>query len=92
MKVILAILLFVALLDLPYGYYQFLRLVISGSMIYLIYTERNTLYKWKIFVYAALTILFNPIFPIYLTREIWITIDILSGIVLLSTWALVRNK
>ncbi|HSW69787.1 MAG TPA: DUF6804 family protein [Gammaproteobacteria bacterium] len=68
-----AILSIIALAKLPYGYYQFLRIVICIAASYLIYREynlNNVLNIWSA-VFALLAILFNPIIPIHLPREVW---------------------
>jgi hypothetical protein len=70
---------------LPYGFFTILRFIVSISAIYLAWLS----YEYKseqywIIVFIIITILFNPIIPIYLTREIWIPIDIITGIFFLA--------
>ena len=77
-----AILLIIApLLTLPYGFYNFLRLVVTIACILIVY--RNIRLKLKfdifIFVFVLLAILFNPIAPIKLSKEIWMPIDFISS-------------
>lgn len=81
--IIVAILLFTGVFKLPYGYYTFLRLVVSfaaGFLTYLNFKNNNKL--WMI-IFGLTTILFNPVFPIYLNRSIWGVIDIVVGIIFL---------
>lgn len=65
----------IAVLPLPYVYYTLLRIAVFGTGIYcgslLMETKRRTSY-W-LFGYA---LLFNPLLPIYLTREIWLPINL----------------
>ena len=80
--------LLIGILNLPYGYYSFLRLFITCSSIYisLAYKEKNKnkLNIWVI-IFLIVAILFNPIFPIYLDKESWKIIDFLvAGLFLLS--------
>lgn len=73
------IILFLSFLNWPYGYYTFLRFIITGVAVYYIYC----LYlkeKWHTFWFWALVvigILFNPFIPIILgDKAIWGAIDL----------------
>ncbi|MBU0561284.1 MAG: hypothetical protein KKG93_17150 [Bacteroidetes bacterium] len=80
-RFITAGLLVITFFDLPYGYYQFLRVlvtVVAAVLIYYSYSQKNELWLTLFFI---ILILFNPIFPIYFKKEIWIIIDIISAIV-----------
>ena len=85
--IIASAILFLALLELPYGYYTFLRLavtVISVYYIYWIYTviKKQDLWFWGLVV---TTILFNPIVPIHLgDKSIWAMIDVIAGLFFVS--------
>lgn len=84
-KAILAILFFICLLDLPYGYYQFVRFAALVGFAFLSYQsyERND--KSFAFIFAALAVLFQPIFKISLGRDIWNGVDVVVGIFLIVT-------
>jgi hypothetical protein len=71
--------LFGALADLPYGYYQMLRWIVFGVSIYIAYKAFRWDKKWAIWVFSGSAVLFNPILPIYLTREIWQPLDVIFG-------------
>lgn len=69
--------LFLAFLDLPYGYYMILRFIVCGCCGYLAYAEyeeKQKTTKWVI-VFAGIALLFNPFIPIHLGREAWTIID-----------------
>lgn len=68
------VLLIIALFSMPYGYYLFMRIAVSGISIYMIYQElqRKT---WAFFFYCACLIVYNPIFKIHFRREEWYYID-----------------
>lgn len=70
--------LLVALFPLPYGYYNLLRLVVTICAGFLVYTEikQSGPNLWSV-LFFSIALLFNPIIPIHLTREIWIFLDIL---------------
>ena len=77
--------LLIALLPLPYGFYTVLRIVVCIVACYLAYFEYGRASKvsgWSVFL-IVLAIVFNPLIPIYLTREIWALIDIGAAIALI---------
>lgn len=84
-KAILAILFFICLMDLPYGYYQFVRFAALVGFAFLSYQsyERND--KSFAFIFGALAILFQPLFKISLGREVWNIVDVVVGIGLIIT-------
>ena len=75
-----SILCIIAVFKLPYGYYTFLRLSISIFSLVHIYQNRKDGYSILNITLLIILILFNPIIPIYLTRKIWLPIDILVGL------------
>ena len=83
---------FLAVLYWPYDYYVFLRYI--SFLALSIVATKFFINKWlKVaFISAMLSILFNPIFPIYLTRDIWFYINISTGAYLLYVAWLVSKK
>lgn len=79
---ILACLLIVApIIAFPYGFYTFLRLAISvsaGFIIYNSYKAKSGVDEVSI-IFAIILILYNPIIPVYLTREIWTPINFITA-------------
>lgn len=71
-----AVLLLLALLPLPGGYYQLLRLLVCPVMIWSAVSafRRDNPNIGVSAVVLALT--FNPILPVYLDRALWSMIDI----------------
>ena len=68
----------IALAHLPYGYYMFLRIAVTACASMAAYLQyqagnRNLLLWWCV----AVAILFNPVLPIHLTREIWMVMNII---------------
>jgi hypothetical protein len=85
-------LLFLALANLPYGYYQFLRIVITiiaGINAVNITKSEN---KILFYVFLTVTILFNPIIPIYFDKKIWMPIDLSVGIIFGVTFFIKTTK
>jgi len=59
-------------------FYTWLRIIVSfGAMAYMAISsgKENELYK---VVFLILMILYNPFIPIYLSRDIWVFIDVLA--------------
>ncbi len=83
---IASIMSFLAISDLPYGYYTLLRLVVcSTGIIYLIFFRNEKFPTIDIIVFVVV-LLWNPIIPVYLTKEIWTVLDLMvavGGIVLI---------
>ena len=65
----------------PYGYYVLLRWVVSGAGVVVFIaaiTEGRHATAWT---FAGVVLLFNPLVPIHLDREIWGVIDLASATV-----------
>jgi len=72
-----AAMLIIALAPLPYGYYTLLRIVVCGAAAFLAwqtYTLEGQITGWVVLL-GLIAALFNPIFPVHLTRDIWRIID-----------------
>jgi hypothetical protein len=75
-----AIFLVIGILDLPYGYYQFLRLIITAISVLSIYHYWENYHRIISIILFIIAILFNPILPIHLEKETWVIIDLLAGL------------
>jgi len=61
----------------PYGYYTLLRFVVCGTSIVGIIVLSTYMWdKTQITVMAIVAILFNPLIPVYLTKDLWSVIDV----------------
>ena len=75
----------------PYGYYQVLRWVVvcvAGYNAYIAYESKNN--TWAI-IMGAIAILFNPIFPIFLSKETWVILDLITSIVMFLSIKKIRK-
>ncbi len=79
-KIILAILLFLCLADMPYGYYQFVRMVALIVFAMLAYGAYENNQMQLMILYMGLGLLFQPFFKIALGREMWNWLDVIVGI------------
>ncbi len=83
-KLILAISLLICLFDMPYGYYQFVRLCAFIGFGFLAFKSYKIEDNNMLILYAGLAILFQPFYKIALGKEIWIIVDLIVGIGLLA--------
>jgi uncharacterized membrane protein YccC len=82
-KIGLAVMLFICLLDMPYGYYQFVRVAATLVFVLLAIQSYNLNLNAMVLIYMVLAILFQPFEKIALGREIWNVLDVIVGIGLL---------
>ena len=89
-KIVLAVLLFLCLLDLPYGFYQFVRFAAMIGFGILAFRAFENEKQTEMIIYGVLALLFQPLFKIALGRELWNIIDVVVGIGLMIT--VVKDK
>jgi hypothetical protein len=82
-KITLSLLLFLCLLPMPYGYFQFVRFAAMVGFGYLAFQSKNENNDQGFWIYGALALLFQPFFKIAVGREIWNIVDVIVGIGLL---------
>lgn len=76
----LAAILLLCLAPMPYGYFQFVRLVSTiafGVMAFRYYQERK---EWLAYTFGTLALLFQPFFKIALGRTVWNVVDVIVAI------------
>lgn len=92
-KTILAVLLLLCLLGMPYGFYMFVRfmaLVGFSVLAYFAYKENKLS---EIAIYITLAILFQPLIKIALGRTLWNIVDVIVAIGLLISLSIkCRNE
>lgn len=82
-KIVLAILFFICLADMPYSYYQFVRFAALIGFAILAYQAHAQGRQADMIIYGGLALLFQPILKVALGREIWNLVDVIVGIGLL---------
>ena len=90
-KILLSILFFVCLLDMPYGYYQLVRIAALIGFAVLAYLANEQSRKTEMIIYIGLALLFQPFFKVALGRQIWNIVDVVVGIGLLLSLIKRRN-
>ncbi len=82
-KIILSILFFLCLLDMPYGFYEFVRFSAMLGFALLAYWASLKENKTEMIIFIGLALLFQPIIKIALGRMLWNIVDVIVGIGLL---------
>ena len=92
-QVFASVLLLFAFNDNPYGYYTLLRIVCCGIFAYLaVQTFALKMQGWS-WVLGIIAVVYNPIIPIHLTREIWSVVNIVTiGIAVASIFVIPWRK
>ena len=91
LQLILAVLLLICLLDMPYGYYILIRFItmISFTVFAIHYYNKNQ--KNLMVVFGALALLFQPFIKIALWRVMWNIVDVFVAILLLGIYVFEKN-
>ena len=76
-KILLATLLLLCLLKMPYGYYQLVRFIAFAGFGYLAIDANKKNDGKMMFIFIALAILFQPFLKIALGRFIWNIVDVI---------------
>ena len=84
MNKLLATLIFLAVLPFPYGYYEILRVAVCLGIIFMLISSWSTLDSATKAILIVIALLFNPFSPIYLSKMVWVVIDFIAGIYLMS--------
>jgi hypothetical protein len=82
-KLLLSLLFFLCLADMPYGYYQFVRFAGLVGFAILAYQAYEQGRQVEMIIYGGLALLFQPFFKIALGRQMWNVVDVVVGIGLL---------
>jgi hypothetical protein len=89
--IIAALMLFGALGQWPYSYYQLLRFVVCGVSIYVAFMAYRWQKIWAVWLFGFISLLFNPLIPIHLSREIWQLIDITCAFLFVAIASALRK-
>jgi len=73
----------------PYGYYLLLRVVCCAAFAYLAFVAWERQQRGWVWVLAVVAVVYNPIFRIHLTREIWSALNVATvAVAVASVFAL----
>lgn len=80
-RIVAGISLLIAMADWPYGFYQFNRVLVFASAIYLVwYLFSTNRIGWAIAIGLG-GLIFNPIAPLTLDQSTWRIFDLIFGII-----------
>ncbi|MHC4538055.1 MAG: DUF6804 family protein [Planctomycetota bacterium] len=89
--VIAALMLFGALGNWPYGYYQLLRFVVCGISIFVAFMAYQWQQLWAMWLFGVVAVLYNPLIPIHLPKQVWHTIDVTCAFLFVAISSFLRK-
>lgn len=79
--------LLIALFEMPYGYYQLLRVLIFCASCYIGVSEIDREPRFWLWAFSAIALIYNPVFKLSLGREIWFLANIATiALFLIHFW------
>lgn len=82
LKLIVAVLLILCLFNMPYGFYTLVRFIAMAVFAYFSYEYFKEKKDGLGFLFAALAVLFQPFFKIYLGRAICNIADVIIALII----------
>lgn len=79
-RLILAVLLFLCLADMPYGYYNFVRFVAAFAFAYFAFEYYKKEREGLAFTFGAFALLFQPFIKLALGRVMWNVVAVVVGL------------
>jgi hypothetical protein len=78
----------------PYGIYTLLRIVVTLSSAFIIYDNYKKINNINptIVIFSIILIVFNPLFPIRLNKEMWLPIDLITAAIFFYYYIEIRKK
>jgi len=73
-----------ALSDWPYGYYQFLRIVVTGYAIWLVAHQSTAGTKVWPWIFGVVAVLYNPVFKINMELDTRAVIKVIVALLVLA--------
>ena len=81
----------IALADWPYGYYQLLRLAVTGYAAWIAWQAfkgNRTTWAW---IFGFLAMLYNPVIKIALDRDIWSLVNLATAAIIAAEFWVFRQ-
>ena len=76
----------------PYGYFVLLRWVVAGVALLNLWAAYNLRQMGWVWIMGSIAILFNPILPIYLSKGMWVAIDLVVALVFFAAISKISSK
>lgn len=90
-KLLLGAFALLGVFSMPYGYYTFLRIIVTLGCAFLLLGRDHEQGNIQIMVWIIIGVLFNPVIPIYLDRDLWKIIDIITSFIFLGSALFIKN-
>lgn len=82
----------IAILELPYGFFQFLRLVVTGYATYLAFAYFRIGRSVVGWAFAFIALIFNPVFVIAMSKGVHALFDLLTAGLILGELVILRRR
>ena len=89
-----AALLLAAVFPWPYGYYVLLRLtvtLVSGWVAFQCWKQDKSISGW-VAAFGAVALLYNPVLPIFLTKALWVPINIATAALFIWHYRMLKEQ
>lgn len=87
------LLILAPLIDLPYGFYTFLRIIILLTSAYILSIHFFLkIVNLKVIIFIIILVLYNPIIPIHFSKEIWMPINFITAGIFFWTFNEIRKN
>ena len=83
LKIVLAVLFFICLADMPYSYFQLVRFIALVGFSLLAYNAHNKEEKFLTIIFVTLAVLFQSFIKVALGSQVWNVIDVIVGLSLI---------
>jgi hypothetical protein len=74
----------IALLPLPYGYYQVMRWVVAASCAWLAVSAHRSGHEGWVWCWAVIAGVYNPIVPVHASRGVWSVVNLAT--IVIAVW------
>ena len=92
LKLFAIVLLGGALYPFPYVYFQAMNWIVMLAAAQTIWQAYQQKTSWVIWLYGAIAILFNPLAPLYVRKDIWQLADLTAAVLFILAFAAVRRR
>jgi hypothetical protein len=89
--IIAGVMLLIAMLSLPYSYYQINRVVVFFAGAYLAYSAYQLKKMNWTWILGISAIVFNPFIPLRLTTGTWVILDFVVGVIFLASVSIFKE-
>jgi hypothetical protein len=78
--------------NMPYFYYQLMNWAVAGSALMIVWQALKRHEALLMWMFAIVAVIFNPLAPIYLNSLSWQIADIVTVLLLISSFIVMKDK